>query len=329
MEHEQKEEMGTGVRASAVTVKEYMLGGLVLIGAFAAGYFWRCTGAFSGGQEGYFLIYGEAFSLFLFSVLFALFVIVSSRRSVRIAICALSSVLLFVSYPFHGEYLLGIMAATLLFWWGSWGMRREAERQVELHWHSILKSGVKKFFMGVALAFSVLYFSLLAPGATIRETLIPRPFFNVLLPALNVPLQTLIPGFSADATVDEVIYSVVQEQLKGQITLAVLSKARIQELIAEQRKEINKQFGLKLTGKEKVSEILYNVLTDRIELYSTPYKRYVPAVLSIGFFITIQFIFIFFAWLLYALFPLVIAGLRHFGFLERLSIMVEKEVVAL
>lgn len=312
-----------------IFVTEILLGIGMLGSAFATGYFWKALGELGSGNAIFDIpFYLEIISIFLFAILFSLSSIILRDRRIWIAGIGGSSAIIFMPYRFQEIFLGGMVAAFCLFLWGFVAMRKTADSQARLHWYSILRAGIKKFFTGISVVFAVLFFAVLGSSATLQEAVIPKPVFHALLPMLEKPAQGLVPGFSADGTLDEAILHAVKTQLKD-VDISKVPNVQVRQFIAEQRTALNRQFGTRFTGKEKVSDVLYSVVSKKLSEYAAPYKHYIPAALSVGYFITMQFVFAIFSWILYVIFPILILALVSIGFLERKSGMVEKEVITL
>lgn len=311
-------------------VKEAILGLGTLCFSFASGYFWRSIGVIGAddGVSGVF-IYAEILSILLFACFFALYSLVHANKAGFWIVLAGSSAALFLSYPFQDVFFAGIAASAILFFLSSLFIRREARAQARLHWHSILRAGLRKFFTGLSIGFTIIFFAIISPRGKLQDAVIPKPVFNAFMPLLERPAQGLVPGFSLENTVDEALLNAIKEKAAADIDVSRLPKTQVLQFIAVQRAELNKQFGTRFTGEEIVSDALYVVIAKKLDEYVAPYKRYVPAAISIGYFVTLQFIFLLFIWMLYIVFPLITFALLKAGFLKQKSVIVEKEIISL
>ncbi len=312
-------------------MKEVGLASLVIILSFLAGYFWQGVGSFMTATTVEVSAILELVTLFLLGVTFSLFATLATDRRLLYITALIVSVSFFIFYPFKAEYLTGMLIVFLCFVWGYYRTRNEMRSQVRLVWRLMLRGGLRRLYVGVAFAFAMLYFFVIAPSKGIDEVVIPKPFFKGTLTIMQAPLQGLIPGFRADAPVDDVIYDFVAEKLKEEqgIDVSKYPRSQVMQFVREQRIALSQQLGVSLTGKETTGDLLYNFASDKVNEYSAPYKRYVPALLSIGYFITLQFFFYILSFVISLVFPLFVSILAKVGFLERKRIMVEKEIISI
>ena len=148
------------------------------------------------------------------------------------------------------------------------------------------KAGLPLFFTILSLAIALLYTEHITDKNAINAFL-PKSAFTVLLGSLSRPLSSLtgLPSINPHATIDETINSIVQEELKKQgIIVDETSKAELQRLVTTQRNVLAKQYGIRVNGNEKTSDILYTLAADRVTDLLGPYTAYLPIVAGAGFF---------------------------------------------
>ncbi len=322
--------MDTEKTSKMPSIKEFVFSGAIFIVAACVGWTWKFVGSFGGVVATTSItiigVFFWVFAIVMFIVLLSLFALASRSLLLTIAISFVSSVLFFIFYRFDDVYFLGIAGSSLLFIWGIHAIRREASARVAYHWSILCPYGIKKFFMAIALSSAILYFSLSTPGGNAHD-IIPRGLFDGVSTALEMPLSAVFPGFALKATIDEAIVAAIARQGSGIIDLKKVPKSALQQLVATERSALNKQFDLKLTGKEKIADVIYFATSRIIDTYTKPYAEYVPIAVTIGYFATLQFVFFLLSFLIYALFPLFAWVLLSIGILRKESIMVDKEVL--
>ena len=323
--------MDTEKTSKMPSIKEFVFSGAIFVAAACIGWTWKFVGSFGGvaTTTGVAMIgvFFWACAVVIFIVLLSLFALASRSLLLTIAISFISSVLFFIFYRFDDVYLWGIAASSLLFIWGIHATRREASACVRYRWNTLCSHGIKKFFTAIAFSLAILYFSLSTHGENLRDVLIPRAVFDGVSTALETPLSALFPGFALKASVDEAIIATIARHGSGVIDVGQVPKGVLQQLVVAERMALNKQFNLKLTGKEKITDVIYSAASRIIDTYTMPYAEYLPVAMTIGYFAMLQFILFLLSFLIYAFFPLFAWILLFIGILRKESIMVDKEVL--
>jgi len=152
-----------------------------------------------------------------------------------------------------------------------------------------LYTGIPLYFTVTAIILSVFFFSGLDEKNAI-VSLLPKSaltaFWGTIAQSFGLKYFAEI---TPDTTLDELLKSAVEEKLKSQgIDLSEVPKRELTGLIAEQRKLLAKEYGLTLTGKEKVIDILYAAITQKASSFLGPYERYLPMVSAIVFFFALK-----------------------------------------
>ena len=313
------------------SIKEFVFSGAILAVAACIGWTWKFVGFLGGfmtvGSTTMIGIFFWTFAVVMFIVLLSLFALASRSFPLIIAVSFISSVLFFIFYRFDDVYFLGIIGSFVLFIWGVYAIRREASVCVRYRWSTLCSYGIKKFFTAIALSSAILYFSLSTSSTNLHDVLIPRGLFDGVLTVLEMPLSTIFPGFVLNATVDETIVATMARQGSGTVDLRQVPKSVIQQLVIAERSALNKQFNLKLTGKEKIADVIYSATSQIINKYTEPYAEYTPIAMTIGYFATLQFAFFLLSFLIYGIFSLCAWMLLSIGILRKESILVDKEVL--
>ncbi len=165
-------------------------------------------------------------------------------------------------------------------------VQKESELSLGFSLTKFLKTGLPLYFTIASLIVSVFFLSHLNEEKAIAS-LLPKPALDTVLKSFSGPLQSLVglPELNLQGTLEEALLSLAEEQLKSQgIALSQIPKAELNRLIADQRKELEKNLGVKLGNKEKVSDILHKTITNRIEDLLGPYKKYLPYASALTFF---------------------------------------------
>lgn len=305
--------------------KEFVLAIILILGALAAGYFWNGLGSLTGVPENK-NIYGELIALFFLVIAFLLIASFGNNRVAAIGGIGIAAIALFIFQSFQNIFLIGLAAFIVFSLWGLWAIRRDIRGNLVFHWRVILRDGLGKFFTGLTLLFSILYFSILAPSATVQEVFLPKEVFQGLVTILENPIQNFLPGFTAQSSVDDVLFGVLVETVDNTINIRQVPEAEIKKALADQRANISRQFGIKLSGKEKAADAMYTFASQQIDQYAKPYKIYIPIILAVGYFGILRFLLYLYSFVFMLLFPLVVKFLFTIGFLRKEMITIQKEV---
>lgn len=168
-----------------------------------------------------------------------------------------------------------LAAGFLFLWmaWSRWQIRRDLEIFVKPKAGRILGRGMKKMLSGLIIFISVFYF--FSPGITQAENLFfSRSLFESVLVPLEKVVQSVIPQFRKDMTVDEAILEIAagaafDQAVKSDPQLREAPSMEIENIrrqffeqfkgqIPEQRRELSEQLGVALKGDEKIADAFYN-----------------------------------------------------------------------
>lgn len=171
----------------------------------------------------------------------------------------------------------------------------------------ILNAGLPIYFTVAALIVSVFY-SFLVDQEKAISILLPKPALNFTLKALAGPIQqfTGIPKIDPNETVNDLLDALIQSQLQAkgfsisQVSPAILNQQRHGYLLG-----LSENYKIKLTGKERVGDVLYTTITERAETLLGPYKSYLPAISVVGFFLAFKTL----TWPLFYISLFILAGL--------------------
>ena len=152
------------------------------------------------------------------------------------------------------------------------------------------KSGIPLFLTAYGIIISLFYLNDVQKKDTIRAVF-PRTVFNVSIRALGGPLRSLTgsESFTPDETVDQFFQGLIKKQLADRgIQIDQVPGKELQRLLVQQRGEIAKSYGIKLTGSEKLGDVFYTTIIERISDLLGPYRIYVPYASAVTFFLAFK-----------------------------------------
>lgn len=169
-------------------------------------------------------------------------------------------------------------------------IRKDFKMSIGFGLHKTLKTGLPLFFSVSSLLVATYYLSVLTEEKAV-SSLLPKPAFDVTFRALEEPLSGLIglPIKNGDSTIDEVLSELLEDKLKSQgVSLSQVAQSELKRLVKTQRQDLSKNFGLELSGNEKISDVFYNLISVRIQDLLGPYKSYIPYVSAISIFLAFK-----------------------------------------
>lgn len=275
----------SSIHHRAVNGKELALGSFTVAAGLLNAYLWR--GVIFAGEFKEAVLYSlPVLALFTFAILFSLSAAFIRDRLLRTAtaVLALSGGYLFV--PYNAVLISGAIVTALGGWYAEEQIANEYATSNSFSTRKILRSGLPVFFTTVAFVLAVFYFSFVAGQQD--QVLFPRSLFDVTVPFLESPLQGILPGFRPNASVDDMLLALAARELGGAVDISKLGRAEREGLLAQGRKTLSEQFGLRLTGRERVTDILYQVTNVQVAKFLGPYQRYLPFLAAAGFFIAVK-----------------------------------------
>ncbi|MBU6414813.1 hypothetical protein KGQ34_01025 [Patescibacteria group bacterium] len=275
--------------------KVWLLLGLMIVSGVANGYLW--SGIFSAGSLGNYYIFSlPVIGLILFAICFSLASIFIERRVMLYPAALITVIAQYFFIKSTGVALGGLGVTLLLYWFAILQIKNEVAVSLSFSLRKYLRSGLPIFFTASALMFSVFYFTLSLHSANdYISSLVPKGLFAASLSILQNPIQGLIPGFNPNLTIDEILMSAVQSQAGGKINVTALPPQEKKAILRQGYDQIEKQFGIRVSGKEKGIDVLYRLANQKIGEFAGPYKQYIPFVAAFGVFLTVKIL----AWPLY------------------------------
>lgn len=254
----------------------------------------------------------------------------SKRLSLAFSLAAILPSLLFF---WNRPYILSLclLAGLLFFIAHSHGLR-EKDASFKISIRKIFSASLPTFFMGLAILISVFYYlgnvNLLEEGRF-------RPFGeNKATGAVGNFILDVVMGpeaknLSLDLSVDDFIFQMLVQQ--QQIDAKTLSDKRVRQQLDRQitsfKQQLQQDYGLELTGQERVSAVINVFINDKIKSLFGPQQKYLPLVFAIAIFLvlrTLAFLYVWvtmvFVWAAYKL-------LLKFGIAAVEKKMTEKEAI--
>lgn len=161
------------------------------------------------------------------------------------------------------------------------GIRKEYALSIGFSVSKTAKAGLPIFFTVASLVSSLFYLSELSAEKALAS-FFPKSALNFTLKNISGSLESLtgISGVSPDATVDQVLVKLLRQKL-GSKDIPV-------NVIAIQREEFAKKYGINIKGDEKISDVFYRAVTDYILRLSGPYREYLPFAAAAAFFLAFK-----------------------------------------
>lgn len=194
--------------------------------------------------------------------------------------------------------VLGAFAASvLLILYAVYRMRQEYEYSLGFSVAKIVRAGLPVYFSVVALMISMFYFSDLNEERAL-SAFVPRSLIQFFLDRMSgeTGFFSDLPKVDAETTVDDLLFMIAERELiKQGVPLASIPKTELAKIISLERSNLSKQFGITLSGEEKVGEAFYSAITEKIQNFFGPYKNFLPVAAAIVFFLAFKA----FTWPLY------------------------------
>ena len=317
-------------KKKALFAKEVVLGVLVVISAIAAAWAFKRTLPLDIGDM--FVWPPEVVTYlllppFIYSVLFALFTLVVYDMRVRAATLFLSAASFHALFPFENYFIGSILIGWALMMLSDWEAKTEALASTKIYIRKVVGRNLGYFFTGTALMMSFIYYSTVPADTTALTVLLPKPLFEKVFVALERPLGGIVPGIAADASIDDFIANSLLAVFKE--NGRVVPEEVLRDEIRKQREAYAKQSGMKLAGNELVVDVLYGSVTRWAESHAGPYRRFIPTILAVGYFLTLKALSVLYYLAVMPVAFLLMEIALGFGVLKKYNEVVEKEVISL
>lgn len=256
---------------------------------------WLWRGAVILIAEGAFQNYG-AFMIPLgitlaSSCLFALAAILVVSPGVLYTSVVLAPATTFLVMPQTAPVAGAIGAAVLLVAFAARRIRREVEFSIAFSAGKILKAGLPIYFTALSVIIALFYYQQIAGREHPVDSVIPRAAVDLSVRALSGAFSDLqsIPHADSLITVDEFLAQNLEGQLKTQgIAPTATNKKEIAALVAEQRNELARRYGIPMKGGERLTDVLHRAITEKVQDLLGPYARFLPFLSAFAFFFALR-----------------------------------------
>lgn len=275
-----------------LNIKEVVLGILLIITSIGSLWLWRSTT--TAIAEELFNSYGQFLTsigaLVIAASLFGIAAIFVKTSWIIYASAGIGVIVPFFFISANSIVIAMMAVCVLLSLFAVKRTRREFNLSLGFSVASMFKAGVPLFLTIFGIIISVFYFTDVQKKDAVR-TIFPRTAFDITIRALGGPLKSLSGNvsFGPEDTVDQVFQGLIKKQLESKgVLLNQVSQKELQRLLEAQRDEIADAYGIKLTGKEKLGDVFYTTIIEKISDLLGPYRVYVPYASALTFFLAFK-----------------------------------------
>lgn len=270
--------------ANYISIKEAALSLLTILMGITNVYFWRGL-IFSENHANLTLFSLPIISLFLFAIFFSLLAFFLKNTAVLYLSVAVSILggIFFIGSGISIISGMALAAVGVIF--AARRIKIDVNDSLSFNLSKSMRRGLPIFFTVIAFIISLTYFSSIAKD---KQVFIPKSVFDISAGILQNYLGGLVPGFRKDATVNEILTNFAKNELKKQLNVNEIPKEKLNELVEEQKIALSKGMGIKISGREKTVDLLYNLTNQKIDELFGQYKEYLPYLSAIGFFLAIK-----------------------------------------
>lgn len=272
-------------KPSSSVPKELILATLTVIVGVVSAYVWKAA-LLASGFPGFTFYSIPILTLLVFGTLFSLSALFIDERGLRSGVALISCITGYLFIPYSATVLAGAVLSGLGGWHAANQIATEVKASQLFSLQKFLRAGTPLFFTAFALFLAVAYYASI--GNRTDAALLPKSLFNAAIPLIQKPLEGVLPGFRADASVDDLLLAFAIRELGSTVDVSKLSVSQKSELVAQGRAALAAQFGVKLNGTEKASDVLYTVTNKEVGTFLGPYRQYIPLITAIGFFVAVK-----------------------------------------
>ena len=261
------------------------------------GYLWERT--MLAGDIGRVSIYSlPVTALIVFGACFGIAALFIRHRGLRWATGGVAVGAGYLFVPYSHTVLTALVLSVAAGAWATRDIAREQTQIIRFDVRKVFKSGLGLFFTAMALMLATFYLTTSTTGDK-AHFLIPRQAFDAVMPIIRGVTSSVVrqapAGSSFDPfisglftiatnpnlTIDELIVS----QASNNPEFQNLNEEQRTGLVAEGRRILSEQFGIPLTGSEKLGDILWQTTNKQLERFAGPWQGYLPFIAALGFFI--------------------------------------------
>ncbi len=184
-----------------------------------------------------------------------------------------------------------IATAILLAVFAGRRIRSEYGSSITFSASKTLKAGVPIYFTALSLVIALFYYQNIIGRDRPAENIIPRAAIDLSLRALSGAVSDLrgIPPTDSLMTVDEFLARNLESQLQAQGgSPRAAPQKEIAQLVAEQRNELAKRYGIEVKGGERLADFLHRTITEKVRELLGPYARFLPFLSALAFFFALR-----------------------------------------
>ena len=246
--------------------KEIILGAVVVLLGLFSWYFLRYVFYIGGLTAGCWIWGGILFILFGIALCLAMLLI----KDKRILYGSLILTLIIFGMFFNNEpfyYLVALIILLLAFWGAVSRIKKEEGIQVSLDFWRIWKRGLPILITALCLLIALVYY--FSPELMNNKEIkikVSEGLFNAILKPIEGLIKEKLPqGIDLDSEVNKMLSS-------------------------DQKKDLERQFGIKIGDKDTGRGVLYKLVDFQLNNITGPYKKFIPFGLAVGLFITLKII---------------------------------------
>lgn len=272
--------------------KEIILGAVMVLLATCFWWFLKYGFYIGGLTIGCWISGGVLF--FLWGVSLCLAMLLIKNKFVLFGSFGLALLLFFIFFNNHPIYYLIVLVLLFLaFLISSKKVKKEEEIQVNLNFWRIWKRGLPLFITTFILVVCmVYYFSPELMNKKETKIKIPEKVFNLIIKPLEGLIKEQLPqGIDLDSEINKI-------------------------LPADQKRDLERQFGIKIGNKDTGRDVLYKLVDYQLNNITGPYRKFIPLGLAIGLFITLKIVSIIYVALVILLSYLVLKLLMAIKFVK-------------
>lgn len=228
--------------------------------------------------------------LIVAGTLFSLASLFIKNDLLLLGVCVLAAAVPYFFTSLTKVAIGAIFAHVLLLLLASYRIRKEFVLSLGFSVLKILKGGLPLFFTLSSLTVAIFYISMITEDNAI-SSLLPKPAFQATLKGISGPLLPVLgfPAADFEATIDEALTTLLKREFESQkILIDKIPRKEITRLIGSQREALSKNLNIHLRGDEKLSDVFYTAVTERLQELLGPYKKYIPYASAIAFFLAFK-----------------------------------------
>lgn len=195
-----------------------------------------------------------------------------------------------------------VLFSFLCFWLAWHRGVREKEASFKVFVSKILRAGLPIFFTGLALMMAVFYY--LNNAAEIRrgdfQVIEDNRSFGLVGDAvLRAVAKDKTQNLSLNLSVDDFIFQLLlqEQEVDREVADNAALRQEFAAQIAQLRREINRTYGLNLTGEEKTATVIRIFINEKIKSFFGSNQQYLPVIFAVAIFLVLKAVSFLYVWL--------------------------------